>query len=295
MRFRQAQTDGTTRSGRAFRGPRQVMLMTGAAAAAGLLAAGCGSNTPATHQASGGDTPLRAITLAAQQAGQVTSFTSTVSVRMTGTPSATLAGTVTMRTKPTWYESAHFTSLSADGQTIPGGMQEVATSQTLYVKMAELQQALGKPWASLPYSELQKRTGVNLSQLTQQIQGNDPMLDAQMLAGAKNVTKAGTATIDGVATTEYTGSLPVSAGLAKLPASQRGAEQKRLSAAGIQTLGFTAWVDAQHQIRKITVTEHGSSQTTAATMQITSINRPVTATVPPASQVKAIPASLLQG
>jgi len=295
MRFRQARTGGTTRSGRAFRGPRQVMLMSGAAAAAGLLAAGCSSNATPAHQASGSSTPLQAITLAARQARQVTSFTSTLSVRMTGTPNATLAGTLVMRTTPSLYENAHFTKLTAEGQNVPGGMQEIATSRVLYIRMAELQRALGRPWASLPYSELQKSTGVNLGQLTQQVQGNDPMMDTQMLAGAKNIKKAGTATIDGVATTGYTGSFPVSAGLAKLPASLRSAEQTRLGKAGIQTVDFTAWVDARHQMRKITVTEHGSSMTTTATMQITSINRPVTAVVPPASQVAAIPAGALNG
>ena len=105
----------------------------------------------------------------------------------------------------------------------------------------------------------------------------------------------GTQTIGGVSTTHYTGSYPVSAGLAKLPASVRAKEQKALRTLGVKTVHFNVWIDGQHLTRKIIATETGGAETLKVTMQVTSINQPVSVTLPPASQVATIPASALQG
>jgi hypothetical protein len=273
--------------------PRTAML-SAAAAAAALLAAGCSSGG-GSHPAASSMSAAQAITLASHQAAQVNSFASTLNIQMSGSVTGTMTGTMQIRKQPSLLVDANFSTLKANGQDVPGGMQEILTGSTLYLKMAALAQELGKPWASLQLSELKQGAGVNLSQITQQVQNNNPMTDAQMLTSASNLRSVGTQTIGGVATTHYTGTFAVSAGLAKLPASVRGAEQKQLQGLGIKDIGFNAWVDAQHQIRKIEVTEHGSSIQVAATMQVTSLNQPITVSLPPASQVKAIPASALQG
>ena len=101
--------------------------------------------------------------------------------------------------------------------------------------------------------------------------------------------------IAAISATHYAGSYPVSAGLAKLPASQRAAAQKGLRTLGVKTVGFNVWIDGQHQTRKIVVTETGSAENMTMTMQVTGINQPVSVTLPPASQVATIPASALQG
>jgi hypothetical protein len=271
-------------------------MLTAAAAAAVLLAAGCGSGSGnnSSHQAGAPQSPVQAITLAARQAGQVSSFASTLNIQTSGSVRAAMAGTMQIRKQPSLLVNANFGTVSANGQDMPGGMQEILTGSTLYLKMGALAQELGKPWASIQLSQLQG-AGINLSQLTQELQDNDPMIEAQMLTGASNLRAVGTQTIGGAATTHYTGTFTVSAGLAKLPPSERAIEQKALQALGINDIGFNAWIDAQHQIRKITVAEHGSSVRVAATMQVTSVNQPIDVSPPPASQVKAIPASALQG
>ena len=116
-----------------------------------------------------------------------------------------------------------------------------------------------------------------------------------MLAAAKDVRAVGTQTIDGVSTTHYTGTYSLSAGLAKLPASQRAVAQKGLQTLGVKTVRFNVWIDGQHQTRKIIVAEAGSVENMTMTMQVTGINQPVRVTLPPASQVATIPASALQG
>lgn len=273
---------------------RKVTATIAAGTAAALLAAGCGSGS-ASHPAAQAMSPMQAITLAASQAKKVSSFASTLSVTMSGAVTGTMAGAMQIRTKPSLLAGADFSTLDFGGQNVPGGMQEILTSKTIYLKLALLSQQLHKPWAAIPFAALHKGTGVSLSQLTQQVQSNNPLVQTQMLAAAKNVRTVGTQIIGGVTTTHYTGSYPVAAGIAKLPSGLRAAESKGLQALGIRVVEFNAWIDAQHQIRKIVIHENGSTERMTVTLQVTSINQPVSVSLPPASQVATIPASALQG
>jgi hypothetical protein len=271
----------------------RTVMITAAAGAVGLLAVGCRSGTEAgsSQAASTSQSPLQAITLAAHQAAKVNSFKSTLSLHLSGAVTGSMSGSLQMRKQPSVLEAADLSTLDINGHNLPGGMQEVATSSTIYLKMSELRAVLGKSWVAIPFSELQSGTGINLSQLIQEAQSNNPMVDAQMLAGASNLRSVGTQTVDGVTTTHYTGTFPVSAGLASLPSSLRGTVQKELQSLGVQNIGFNAWIDTQHQVRKLVLAEHGSSLQVTATMQVTSFNQPVSISIPPASQVKTIPAS----
>jgi hypothetical protein len=273
--------------------PNKVIVSCAAGAAATLLAAGCGSG--GMHQAAQALSARQEITLAANQARQVNSFGSTLSITMYGPASGTIAGTMHIRTRPSRLVDADFSRFDVEGQNLPGGMHEIVTDQSIYLKMALLAQELHKPWVKISFSQLQQGTGINISQLTQQVQGNNPLVQTQMLAAAKDVRAVGTQTIDGVSTTHYTGSYPMSAGLAKLPASVRAMAQKGLRTLGVKTVHFNVWIDGQHLTRKIVVTETGGVETVKVTMQVTSLNQPVSVTLPPASQVATIPASALQG
>ena len=224
----------------------------------------------------------------------MSSFASTLSITMSGSVSGTMAGTIQIRSKPSLLAEADFGTLDVAGHSLPGGMREILTSKTIYLKLALLSQ-LYKPWAQIPYSVLQQGTGINIGQLTQQVQSNNPLVQTQMLAGAKNVRAVGTQTIGGVKTIHYTGSYAVAAGLAKLPASLRAVEGKGLQALGIRVVAFNAWIDPQHETRKIVVTENGSAERLTSTLQVTSIDHAVSVTLPPASQVATIPASALRG
>jgi len=276
-----------------------------AVAAAALTAAGCTTSHKAAS--SGGAQPgsasspasslsaAKAVQVAAQHAQSVTSFAATMAVQTSGTQTVSLSGTMEERTQPTPLLVINFGSFSLMGQTVPGGIQEIINSNAIYLKMAELSQMAGKPWVKMPLSGITKASGVNLSQLFQQAESNNPLVETQMLASSTNVRKVGTATIDGVQTTEYTGSYPVSAGLAKLPASVRAKLEPQLQAMGLTTQTFHLWLDNQQQVRKVITTDQGTKEQTTSTVNITSINQPVTVSLPPASQTATVPASALAG
>jgi hypothetical protein len=175
-------------------------------------------------------------------------------------------------------------------------MSEIITDKSVYLKMAALTQELGgKQWVELPYSELQQSTGINVGELLNQVQGNNPLVQTQMLAAAKDVRDAGTQTVDGVVTTHYTGTYPVAAGLAKLPASLRSMAQQQIQKLGLRSAQFNVWIDGQHQTRRLIMVEHGTGETVTVTLNVTGINQPVNVSLPPASQVATIPASALSG
>lgn len=277
------------------------LAVTAAGGAAVLLAAGCGGGSNpifgsgSSHHSSGALSPIQAINLAAYQAKQATSFSSTLDMQTSGQAAATVSGTMAISTKPSLLMNLDMSTVSVAGQSLAGGMQEIMTGQDLYLKMPELQAELHKPWIVMPLSSLSKGTGLDFSQLIQQAEDNDPLVQTQMFTTAKNAKAVGTQVIDGVETTHYTGSYAVSAGVAKLPSDMRATVTKQLQALGISQVNFNAWIDAQHQVRKISVTEPGGKEQVSITMQITSIGQPVNVTPPPASQVTTIPSSDLSG
>jgi hypothetical protein len=299
MLSQQIPAEVTTRSGhqhsRHGRWPAKIAVPVGAAAVA-ALAAGCATSSPgSSHQAASGMSPIRAVALAADQASKATSFATAFSVRMTGDTSADMTGTMQVRSQPSLLAAATFSSVNANGQNVPGGLSEITTSQSIYLKIGALQQAVGKPWVKVPLAELQQITGVNLSQVASQVQANNPLVQTQMLAASRNVQMLGTQQIDGVQTTHYSGSFPLSAALSKVPASVRPLVQQQWQKLGIQTVGFNVWIDGQHRTRRLIMAERGSHENMQLSLDVTGINQPVNVSLPPASQVATAPAGVLTG
>lgn len=263
----------------------KVTAAVAAGTATALLAAGCNSGSGA----SGPLSPTQEVALAASQARQVSSFAAGLSVTMSGAVSETIAGTMQIRSQPSLLAAGDFGTVDLAGQAVPGGLQEILTNQTVYLRMKVLSQQLHKPWAEIQFSALQQGTGVSLGQLTQQVQASSPLVQTQMLAAAKNVRVVGRQVIGGVRTTQYAGSYTAAAGVAALPPSLRAAEAAGMQALGIQAVSFSAWIDAQHQTRKIVVSENGSTEQVQVRLQVTSINRAVSISPPPAGQVAALP------
>jgi hypothetical protein len=215
-------------------------------------------------------------------------------VQTTGTEAVSISGTMEERSQPSLLLVMNDGRISVQGQAVPGGLQEIINSSDIYLKMAELSRISGRPWIRMPLSGISKASGVNLSQLFQQAEGNNPLVQTRMLASSTNVRKAGTGTIDGVQTTEYTGSYSMSAGLAKLPADLRAKVAPQMQAMGMgSTATFRLWLDNQQQVRKVIVSDQGSKEQFTSSIQVTSINQPVTATLPPASETATVPASAL--
>jgi hypothetical protein len=266
-----------------------------AAASSGTAAIGSGASTATASSA------LDAVRLAAKTTGGASSFTGTMSLQATAKPGAASSGDVSMtasmaeQLRPSLLAEVQIGTLSAAGQSLPGGLSEIVTPSNLYMKWSVLTQELhaGKPWLVVPVSALSKSSGVDLSQLFSQATSTSPLNESQLLAGASGVRKVGPGTIDGVPVTEYTGTVSLDKGTQYLTGSAKAAMQKQITAAGLTTATFTVWVDGQRVMRKTLITENGTAVSEVVTVAISTINQPVHIYVPAADQTTPMPSGAL--
>jgi hypothetical protein len=279
-----------------------------AAALAGCASAGSGAGAAGSTSASASSTnaaanPVSAVKLAAKTTGGANSFTGTMSVQATAKAGGSSSSDLTMsasmaeQLRPSLLAEVKIASISSGGTTLPGGMIELITPSTLYMNWSVLTQELhtGKPWLAIPLSTLGKSTGIDLTQLLSQATSESPLNESDMLAGATGVRQVGTSTLDGVPVTEYQGTLSIDQGLQQLPASDRAAVQKQISATGLKTATFTVWIDGSHTMRKMVMTEQGPTLTEVISITIDSLNQPVNVQIPAASQTSALPSADLSG
>lgn len=273
------------------------LLIAAAAALTAVLAAGC-SGTPRAGTASAGadaaSSPSQAIQLAAAHAALANSVTADFAVQGSGQAAMTISGSFREVIRPQVTAEADLPTLTVAGQSVPGGLTEIITGNAAYMRLSVLSQLTGgKAWLKVSFSELDKALGANFEQLIQQAQNDNPLVQTQMLAGATDVQKVGTGTISGVHVTEYSGSYSMSEALRHMPASLGSQLRQQFSKSGITSVSFEIWLDDQQQVRKIVAVDHGSAEDVTVTMLVTSINQPVTITVPPSSEVASIPLGAL--
>ena len=266
--------------------PRRAAAV-GLSAAALIVLAACssGGGGPAST-ASTPLTPRQALLAAASHAQKVTSASETLTVRDSGAQNATTAGTIQFQRKPTLQASETLNTTAAGKST---QIKVILTGTAIYLHEAALAGQLGKPWLKLDLSALNGTDLASIAQLAHSLQGNDFANQTQLLAVAKNVHVAGTQTVDGVATTEYAGSVRAAEALKTLPASFRKAMAPELQVLGNGTISFHVWIDGQHHTRKITDVETVNGETINTTVNITAINQPVQIALPPASQTVTPP------
>jgi hypothetical protein len=271
--------------------PRRLATVSLCAGAAALLAAvaGCGTSTTGTSGSAKPQNARQAITLASDDMQRANSMAGTFSMRL-GSGTAT-TGTIQMQRVPSLVFDENL-SISAGGHTLP--VTEVMSTNAIYLKEAALSGETGKPWLEIPFSGLDGNLGSALARMFQSAQNGNPLEQAQMLAASKNVRAVGTQDIDGVQTTHYTGSFTPSAAIAALSPSLRSSVRPMLSVLS-GDIRFSAWIDAQHQVRRVTETETVSGEPVTVAINITAINQPVHIVVPPASQVATLPKSGASG
>jgi hypothetical protein len=208
-----------------------------------------------------------------------------------------MSATFAEQVHPSPVASVNIASLSSAGMSVPGGLAEIVTTSTLYLKWSYLTQMLhlSKPWLAIPLSSLSQSGGVNLSQILSQATGSGPLAQSQLLQGATSVRQVGTGSLDGVPVTEYTGTLPLDKGLSYLSGAAKAQLQQAMASAGFTEMTFTVWIDGQHTVRKAVDTETGKDVTETITTTITSINQPVNIAVPTASQTSPLPGGDLGG
>lgn len=205
-----------------------------------------------------------------------------------GTVKLTMAGK--MRLRPSLLFAMSIGMGGIGGRSVR--LSEVLTPHGLYFKMPGiLPTRPGKPWAKISLAALPN--GMNLSKLLRQTQNGNPLTAmgspaalAKLLAAAKHLRVVRGQIVDGVATTEYSGTLSPRSLMSVLPA----AERKLLGSAPVVRVGipFKVWIDGQHHTRKVVMRLSMGKASMAMKMNITSINKPVRIVPPPASEVSAM-------
>jgi hypothetical protein len=285
--------------------PSRNRLGSGVAALAIVVAAGaagCSSSGPAAAKPGASAAPkltaAQMLDAAIGKSQQVNSFAATMNMQITAQGQAvTMSGTMRDQTRPSGLVEIDASKLESGGQNV-GPMSEIIDKQGFYLKLPLMAKAIqqemhtSKPWFEIPMSAVGSGT---FSQILSQAQTTNPLSATQVLSGATDTRKVGTGVIDGVPVTELSGSESTTAALAKLPASVRTQTGQQIEKLGMGEITFKVWVDGQNTVRKEIITEAGSTTTLTMTSTVTSINQPVSITVPPSSQVTQLPASALSG
>ncbi len=93
--------------------------------------------------------------------------------------------------------------------------------------------------------------------------------------------------------TEYEGAYSAASGLAYVKATLGSAQSaqamKQVTAMGVATVRFRAWLDPQQRLRKLVLIEAGTHANLTATQTIVSINRPANIQFPLASETYVVP------
>jgi hypothetical protein len=206
-----------------------------------------------------------------------------------------MTGSFAEQLHPTLLVSADIGSYSMLGTSMPGGLAELLTPTTLYLKSAQLTQELHltKPWLAMSLSAASNKSGLNLSQLVNQTTGSGPLTQAQMLEASSSVREVRTGSIGGVPVTEYAGTISVGKAISTLSGGAKAEMEQMNAAAKLTTEHYTVWIDGQHLMRKAVINGTGAILTETVTVTITSVNQPVNIAVPSASQTSSLPSGAL--
>lgn len=268
-------------------GPSRRPAATALSAATLALLAACssGSSNSAHGPATGTGTAAtaqNALLTAATQAQHINSAVTTLHVKVAGSQASSQTGSIQYQLRPSQLMSEDVT-IAADGGNTE--IKLILTGSDVYFSEPGL--SAGQTWTKLSRSAMKGTATASFGKLIQSMQSNNFTNTAQLLTVAKNAHEVGTATIDGVPTTEYAGSFRASDAVNALSPSVRQVLGPQLTTLGDSVISFREWIDGQHHVRQVIENETVKGNTVTTTMNITGINQPVQITLPPASQVTA--------
>ncbi len=166
-------------------------------------------------------------------------------------------------------------ALIPGGTAAPEVVHVVLAGGTVYLEIPSLAPLVGAPWISVALPSAATSAGTGISAKVASALANVTAIVQFAQTHHAGVTSLGTATVDGV---QATGSHIV----ATLPHQKAG-----------QTLSANLWADSSDRLVQgsVTVAGAGSLGTIglAATIDLSGYGAPVTVTVPPSAQVRAIP------
>lgn len=265
--------------------PRWIAITAGAAAVTAMTLAGCssGGGGPANPRSS---TALKQIKLAAQTSRGVRSLTASLAVHAAGSATGDLTGTIAIQLRPAKLIGAHF-NLRTGTQRVH--MDEILTSDAIYFKDPSFAKSTGKPWVKASFSDLSAKSGVSLGALLQNLEGSNPLDQSLLFTASGDVKVVGQRTVDGVVTTEYTGTYSPKKAYHSLSPQLRTQLGTMLRNLGTRSVRFHVWIDGQHLIKKADNTEIVRGQTATTNLLVTSVNQPVTIKLPTPAQTAPMP------
>src|SRR5262249_54340475 len=162
-------------------------------------------------------------------------------------------------------------------------IKAILTGTAFYLNEPTLATRFGKPWLKIDLSAMKSAGLASIAQLVNGLKSNNLFDQTQLLAVAEHLRVVGKATVNGVPTTEYAGSLRADQALSALSPAARKALAPAFRELGNILIRFHIWIDDQHYTRKVTEVETVNGHTIHTTVITTAINQPVHITAPPAS------------
>jgi hypothetical protein len=185
------------------------------------------------------------------------------------------------------------------GLAVPGAagsaITELLVGSRVYARVPGQAAQLGKPWVTMDLRRLGQGSGPGLGQILDQAQQLDPAQRVELLRQSGDLRRVGVATVDGVRTTHYAGTVDVAKVLQReLPGSTASSGQA-LRRAGITTEHIDVWIDGASRIRREKATVRATTFTMATDLRMTRYGERVSVTPPPASRTIDLSSLLASG
>ena len=178
------------------------------------------------------------------------------------------------------------------GDATVGTATMLVTTDAVYLKLPMLSSVLHKTWAKISFKSSTSFGGIDLGQFAGQAQQLQPGQYLSMLASSTNVKAVGKATIDGVSTSHYTGTVDLQKALATLPDVPE-IWTKLATSQGLKAVHIDAWIDAGHRPRKLVMTLASTAVSLTVNLHLSSYGVKVTVTPPASSQTLDLTHGLL--
>ena len=263
-------------------GSSRWIALTAAVAAIALGGCSGGGSSASSHPSKA----LKQIKLAAETSQGVRTLTASLSVHSSENSTGNLTGTIAIQLKPAKLIEAHFHLVTGSTRM---HLSEILTSDAIYFKDPSFAKSTGRPWVKATFSELSAKSGVSLGSLLQNLEGSNPLDQTILFTSSKDIRVVGPQTVDGVATTEYTGTYSPEKAYKSLSPGLRKQLGTMLRNLGTRPVRFRVWIDGQHVIKKAENIESVRGQTVTTSLLVTAVNQPVNIALPKASQTAPLP------
>jgi hypothetical protein len=256
-----------------------LALLAACSSGASSSGASTSTGTAGTGTAAAG-TAQSALLTAATQAQAISSAVTNLHIQITGSQASSQTGTLQYQRTPSLIsQDMH---IAAEGGNTE--IKMILNDQNMFFSEPGLPTA--KPWLKFDLNAL-KGKSASFAKLINSMQSNNFTNQAQLFAVAKNAHQVGTATIDGVPTTEYAGSFKASDAMNALSPSVRDVLGAQLKSLGDSVISFREWIDGQHHMRQVIEDETVKGHAVTTTMNVTAIDQPVKITLPAASDTSS--------